>query len=102
MPLLLAGHIYHNMTVIHHHQPVAIGNGIAHIVGDHHGGQVIFFHNSLGSFQHLGGGLGIKSRGVLVQQKQVGLFQRCHQKGQSLTLTAGQQADLGGQPVFQA
>ena len=38
---------------------------------------------------------------MLVQQKQVGLFQGGHQKGQSLTLAAGQKTHLGSEPVFQ-
>ena len=62
---------------------------------------MILFHDALGGVQHLGGSLGVKGGGVLVQQKQLGLLEGGHQQGQGLTLTAGQQAHLGGHAVFQ-
>ena len=36
--LFFAGDIQHHMARIHHNEAVAVGDGIAHIVGDHHGG----------------------------------------------------------------
>ena len=90
------------MAVVHHDQPVAVGNGVTHIVGDHHGGQVVLFHDPLGGFQHLCGGLGVQGSGVLVQQQQLRLLQGGHQQRQGLTLAAGEQAHLGGHPVLQS
>ena len=58
-------------------------------------------HNALRCVQHLSGGFRVQCRGVLVQQQQFRFLQRCHQQGQCLTLTAGQQTHLGGQPIFQ-
>ena len=71
--LLFPGYVYRHMAVVHHDQPVAVGNGITHIVGDHHGGQVVLFHDPLGGLQHLCGGLGVQGGGVLVQQQQLRL-----------------------------
>ena len=90
------------MPLVHHDQAVAIGNGVAHIVGDHHGGQVALLYDPLGRLQHLGRSLGVKRRGVLVQKQQLRLLQSRHQQRQRLTLAAGQQTDLGGHPVFQS
>ena len=90
------------MSLVHHDQAVAVGNGVAHIVGNHHGGQMVFLHNPLGRFQHLGRGLGVKGCGMLVQKQQLRLLQGRHQQCQRLTLTAGQQADLGGHPLLQS
>ena len=90
------------MALIHHDQAVAIGNGVAHIVGDHHGGQAVLLHNALRGLQDLGGGLGVQGGGVLIQQQQLRLLQGGHQQRQSLALAAGQQAHLGGHPVFQS
>ena len=89
------------MAIVHHDEPVAIGNGVTHIVGDHHGGQVILFHDALCRLQNLGGGLWIQGGGVLVQQQQLRLLEGRHQQGQCLALAAGKQADLGGHTIFQ-
>ena len=101
MLLLLTADIHHNPAVIHHNQAVAVGNGIAHIVGDHQSGQVILCHNFLGHIQHLGCGLGVKGRGMLVQQQQFGLLEGSHQQSQCLTLSAGKQTHFGGHSVLQ-
>ena len=79
-----------------------MADGVGHVVGNHHGGQVVFLNQPVGDFQHLGGGGGVQGGGVLVQQKQLGLLQRSHQKGQRLPLAAGEQPGFGGKPVFQA
>ena len=86
---------------MHHDEPVAMGNGVLHVVGDHHGGQILIPDDAVGGVQHLLCGLGVQCRRVLVQQQQLGLAQGGHEQGQCLTLAAGEQTDLGGQTVFQ-
>ena len=63
---------------------------------------MILRHKLVGQLQHLGGGLGVQSSGVLVQEQELGLFQRGHQQRQRLTLAAGEKAHLAGEPVLQA
>ena len=55
----------------------------------------------IGQFQHLGGGLGVKGRGVLVQKEQLGTVHGGHEQRDCLALAAGEQADLGGQAILQ-
>ena len=56
----------------------------------------------LGELEHLGCGLGVERGGVLVEEQQLGLHQRGHQQRKRLALAAGEQAGLGGEPVFKA
>ena len=63
---------------------------------------MVLLHDPLGGFQDLCRGLGVQGGGVLVQQEKLGFLQGGHQQRQRLALTAGEQANLGGQPVFQA
>ena len=76
-------------------------DSVPHIVGDHQRGQLLLTNDAFRHFQYLGRRFGIQSGGVLVQQQQLRLLQRCHQQGQRLTLTAGKQPHLGGHAVFQ-
>ena len=34
-----------NLASVHHDEAVAILDGILHVMGDHHGGQVVFLHD---------------------------------------------------------
>ena len=43
--LFLPCHIIDDMTLMHHDQTVAVLDGVFHVVGDHHGGQVVFLHD---------------------------------------------------------
>ena len=69
-------------------------DGVFHVVGDHHGGQLVFAHDAVRQLEHLGRRRGVERRGVLVEQQQLRLLQGGHQQRQRLTLTAGEQADL--------
>ena len=89
---LLTGHIDDDLAVVHHDETVAVGNGVLHVVGNHQRGQLILLHDALGSFQHLSSGFGVKGGGVLVQEQQLGLHKACHQQGQRLALSAGEQS----------
>ena len=86
---------------MHHDEPIAVGNGVLHVVGDHHSGQLLISDDAVGGVQHLLRCFGIQRRCMLVQQQQLGLAQGGHEQGQCLTLAAGEQTDLGGQTVFQ-
>ena len=77
-----------------------MGDGVLHVVGDHEGGEVVLLHDLVGQSQHLVSGLGVQSGSVLIQQQQLGLLQGGHQQRQRLTLTAGEQAHLGGEAVL--
>src|SRR5699024_1027562 len=52
--------------------------------------------------QDFGCCLGIASRGMLVQEQVLRLFQRGHQKGERLCVIAVKKANLGGQTDFQS
>ncbi|CAN4072443.1 hypothetical protein HHFLNI_HHFLNI_10330, partial [Dysosmobacter welbionis] len=88
--LLLAGHVDDNTAVVHHDEPVAVDDGVLHVVSDHHGGEAVFLHDPVGESQNLGGGLGVQGGSVLVQQQKLGPLQRGHQKRQRLALAAGE------------
>ena len=90
------------MALVQHDQTVAVGDGIAHIVGNHQSGQVMLADDPVGEFQHLGGGFGVQGGGMLVQEQQFGPLEGGHQQRNRLPLAAGEQTHLGGQPVFQA
>ena len=100
--LLLPRDIRHNPAVVEHDQAVAVGDGIAHVMGNHEGGQLIPLHDLLRGVQNLGRRFGVQGGGVLVQQQEPGLLQRGHQQSQGLPLAAGEQAHLAGQPVLQS
>ena len=53
---------------MHHYQAVAVQYRVAHVVRDHHRGQLIAADNFVGGVQHLGCGLGVERGCVLVQQ----------------------------------
>ena len=71
-------------------------------MGNHQGSQVVFRHQLGRQGQHLQGGFGVQSGGVLIQQQEFGLGHGGHQQGQRLALAARQQAHFGGQAIFQA
>ena len=98
---LLAADIKYDLAGVHHDEPVAVGNGILHIVGDHQGGEVALRHKTVGKLQHLGGGFGVQGGGVFIQQQHLGLFHNGHKQGKRLPLAAGKQADLGGKTILQ-
>ena len=99
--LVLAGNVQNDAPFVHHDQAVAVGNGVAHIVGDHQRGQMVLADDPVRGLQHLGGGLGVQGGGVLVQQQQLRLLHGGHEQRQRLALAAGKQADLGCEPRFQ-
>ena len=101
MRFLLPRYVDDNPPVMHHNQAVAITDGVPHIVRDHHGGQAALVDNLLGKLQHLSGGFRVQRSGMLVQQEELWLLQRGHEQRQGLALSAGQELDLGGQPVLQ-
>ena len=43
--LFLTGHVIDDVALVHHDEAVAILDGILHVMGDHHGGQVVFLHD---------------------------------------------------------
>ena len=51
--LFLTGHVIDDVALVHHDEAVAILDGILHVMGDHHGGQVVFLHDPGREGQHL-------------------------------------------------
>ena len=43
--LFLTGHVIDDVALVHHDEAVAILDGILHVMGDHHGGEVVFLHD---------------------------------------------------------
>ena len=75
-----------------------MGDGIAHVMGNHEGGQLIPLHDLLRGVQNLGRRFGVQGGGMLVQQQEPGLLQRGHQQSQGLPLAAGEQDVYKRQP----
>ena len=89
------------MSLVHHNQPVAVRDGIPHVVRDHQCRQMRLPDDALRRVQHLLRCLRIERRRVLVQQQNLRPLQGRHQQRQRLPLSAGQQPDLRGHPVLQ-
>ena len=70
-------------------------------MGNHQAGDAVVCHNLFGEFQHLFGGGRVESGGVFVQQQQLGCDHGCHEQGQRLPLTAGEQSHGMIHPIFQ-
>ena len=87
---------------MHHDQTVAKTKGITHIVRDHEGGEVVCLHQSFCQLEYFFCRFGVKRCRMFIQQQKSGFDKRCHQKRQSLSLTAGEQADMGTHAIFQA
>ena len=76
-------------------------DGIGHVMGDHEGGQIMLGDDLIREIENLGGSGRIESGGVLVKQQQLRLLKGGHQQRDGLALTAGEQTDSCGHPVFQ-
>ena len=94
MGFFLTADVEEDVPVVHHDQAVAEAQGVAHVVGDHQGGELLFADDGLGQSEHFLGSLGVEGCGVLVEQQQLWLGHRGHQEGQGLALAAGEQADF--------
>ena len=68
---------------------------------DHEGGELALGDDLLGELEHLGRGLGVEGRRVLVEEQQLGLGEGGHEQRQGLALAAGEQADLCVQAALQ-
>ena len=75
---------------------------VLHVVGDHQGREVLLVYELLGEVEDLYGRGRVEGRRVLVEKQELGLPQGRHQKGAGLALSAGEEADLGLQPVLEA
>ena len=56
-------------AVRHHDEAVAQADGVGHVVRDHEGGELALETIS-GELEHLGRGLGVEGRRVLVEEQQ--------------------------------
>ena len=81
---------------MHHDEPVAHGEGLLHVVGHHEGGQGTALHHLGGQAGDERGPLGVQRRRVLVQQEDRRVIEGGHDEAERLTLTAGEQPNLGG------
>ena len=91
---LLTLDIEDDVALVHHDEAVAMHDGVFHVVGNHHGGELILAHDAVRQLEHLGRRRGVERRGVLVEQEQLRLLQGGHEQRQRLALAAGEQADL--------
>ena len=90
------------MALVHHDEAVAVNDGVLHVVGDHHGGELVFAHDTVRELEHFSRRRGVERRGVLVEQQQLRLLQGGHEQRQRLALAAGEQADLRRHAVLKA
>ena len=72
--LFLTGHVIDDVALVHHDEAVAILDGILHVMGDHHGCQMIAVYDHVCDLENLGCRLRIKSSSVLIQKKKLRLF----------------------------
>ena len=86
---------------MHHDEAVAVYDGILHVVGDHHGSQVVIGNDLVGNLKHFGGCLRIERCGVLVSKQKPRFLDGGHEQCDRLALTAGQQPYFAGKPVLQ-
>ena len=91
-----------DLAFVHHDGPVAQGQGVLHVMGDHEGGEVVFLDQVAGEAQDLFSGLGVQGGGVLIQEEELRLLEGGHEQGQGLALSAGQEAYLAGHAGFEA
>lgn len=71
---LLTLDIEDDVALVHHDEAVAVNDGVLHVVGDHHGGELVFAHDAVRQLEHLGRRRGVERRGVLVEQQQLRLL----------------------------
>ena len=98
--LLLPCHVVDDVTLVHHDEAVAVFDGILHVVGDHHGGQMVLLHDACREGEHLQSRFGVQCSGVLIEQQELRLVHGSHQQGQRLPLTAGKQPHAGSQAIL--
>ena len=98
--LFLPCHVVDDVTLVHHDEAVAVFDGILHVVGDHHGGQMVLLHDARRKGKHLQRRFGVQCGGMLIQQQKLRLVHGSHQQGQRLPLTAGKQPHAGSQAIF--
>ena len=63
-------------------------------MGHHERGGLTLADDLLRELEDLRSRLGVQRGGVLVEQQHARIGERCHEQGERLALTAGQQADL--------
>ena len=85
---------------MHHGEAVAEAQGVLHVVRDHECREAALCHDVLRDRENLLRRLGVECRRVLIEKQELRRGHRRHEQRQGLTLAAGQQADLGFEPVF--
>ena len=63
---LLTADIKYDLAGVHHNEPVAVGNGILHIAGDHQGGEGALRHKAVGKLQETLQRVGNEGSGTLI------------------------------------
>lgn len=91
-----------NFAAVEHDKAVAVGDGVAHVVGDHDGGQPIFGDDLIGDLKNFGSRLWVEGCGVFIKQEDIRPLEGGHEQCQSLALSAGQKADARGESFFKA
>ena len=59
--LIFTANIQNDTSFMHHNESIAVGNGVAHIVGDHQGCQMILVDDAVCGVQNLGSGFGSRA-----------------------------------------
>ena len=72
--LFFSGDVEDDVSLVHHDQAVAVGDGVAHVVRDHQRRQMILMDDLIRQFEHLGRRLGVERRRVLVEEQQLCLL----------------------------
>ena len=86
--LIFALYVEDNLSFMEHHESGAVGYGVSHVVCDHHGSKIVVMNDLIGYLKDFCCRLWVQSSGMLVQEQKLWLFYACHDKCQSLTLTA--------------
>ena len=91
-----------DVSFVHHDEAVAEAKGVLHVVRDHERRELAFFYDGFCDVENFFRRLGVERRRVLVEEQELRLGHRCHEKRQGLALTAREKADLGFETIFEA
>jgi hypothetical protein len=88
-------------ALVQHHEAIAVGDGLLHVVGHHERGGARAFDRLDGGAHHHLGGARVERRGVLVEDQELRRAEQRHDERHRLALAAGEQLDARTQALFQ-
>ena len=87
---------------MHHNQTVSVGDGVLHIMCDHHRCKTVICNDLIGNVKHLLGCFRVKGRRMLIPGAEASASGAdAISRVIALALTAGKQPDFCGHPGFQ-